>query len=95
MSGEPEAPFDSLESAQQFVELLVEAVEEARQEITEQIAAAPAADAQRRKQALQLISYNLGKLATHLATSRQILNDLRSLRQLLLPEKPLEKEAEE
>lgn len=90
MEHKPETPFDTIESAQQFVELLAEAVEEARRDVEEQIAEVVSADAERRKQALHLVSYNLAKLATHLATSRRILNDLRSLRRLRLQERQLE-----
>ena len=92
MSYESGTPFDSIESAQQFVELLVEAVEEARQEVEADVDAAAGGEAERRKQALQLVSYNLAKLSVHLATSRRILNDLRNLRRLLLQERQLEKE---
>lgn len=91
MEGEAQTPFDSVESAQQFLDLLAEAVEEARCEVNQQIAEADAEPAQRRKQGLQLVSYNLAKLATHLAASRRILNDLRSLRRLLLEERQLER----
>lgn len=88
-SVEPETPFDSIESAQQFVELLCEAIEEARREVDEEVARATAAGEERRKQALQLVAYNLAKLAMHMATSRRILNDLRTLRRLLLSERGL------
>jgi hypothetical protein len=91
VEGEPQTPFDSVESAQQFLDLLAEAVEEARREVNQQIAEADAEPAQRSKQGLQLVSYNLAKLATHLAASRRILNDLRSLRRLLLEERQLER----
>lgn len=94
MSYESGTPFDSIESAQQFVDLLAEAVEEARQEVEADVAVAAGAEAERRKQALQLVSYNLAKLSVHLTTSRRILNDLRNLRRLLLQERQLEKEAE-
>ncbi len=94
MSSDPGTPFDSIESAQQFVELLAEAVEEARGEVDADVALADGAQAERRKQALQLVAYNLAKLSVHLATSRRILNDLRNLRRLLLQERLLEKEAE-
>ncbi len=87
----PENPFDNLESAQQFVELLCEAIEEARREI-EVEAAEP--QAERRLQALQLVSYNLAKLATHMGTSRRILNDLRTLRRLFLQERGAHEESE-
>ena len=94
MEHEAETPFDSVESAQQFLELLGEAVEEARREVEQQIAEAPAAQTARHRQALQLISYNLGKLGAHLASSRRILNDLRSLLRLLLEERHQAEKAE-
>lgn len=91
MEEEAANPFDSIESAQQFVELLAEAVEDARGEVETQTAEAAGPELERRKQALQLVAYHLGKLATHLAASRRILNDLRSLRRLLLEERQLER----
>lgn len=90
---EPETPFDSIESAQQFVELLCEAIEEARREVDEEIERATGSGEERRKQALQLVAYNLAKLAMHMGTSRRILNDLRTLRRLLLNERELERAA--
>jgi hypothetical protein len=53
---EPETPFDSVESAQQFVELLVESIEEARRDVD---AAISAPQPERRLQALQLVSFKL------------------------------------
>ncbi len=84
MDQEPDSPFDNIESAQQFVELLFDAIEEARREV-EADAAQP--QSERRQQALQLVSYNLAKLSLHMGTSRRILNDLRSLRRLLYQER--------
>jgi hypothetical protein len=81
---EPETPFDNLESAQQFVELLCEAIEEARREIDAELAAP---QQERRAQAMQLVAYNLAKLSTHMTTSRRILNDLRTRRRLLFQER--------
>lgn len=81
---QPESPFENIESAQQFVELLCETIEEVRREI-ETESARPQSD--RRSQALQLVSYNLAKLALHMGTSRRILNDLRTLRRLFLQER--------
>jgi hypothetical protein len=50
-------------------------------------------NAQRRKEALQLICYQLSKLSGHMTSSRRILNDLRSLRRLFYAErKPLSHE---
>ena len=85
----PESPFENIESAQQFVELLCETIEEVRREI-EVESARPQAD--RREQALQLVSYNLAKLALHMGTSRRILNDLRTLRRLFLQERGVREE---
>jgi CHASE3 domain sensor protein len=81
---QPESPFDNVESAHQFVELLCEAIEEAQREVEQEIAQP---QSERRAQALQLVSYNLGKLAVHMGTSRRILNDLRTLRRLFFQER--------
>ncbi len=69
--------------------LLAEALKEARQEIEEEIRLAEkeGTSAERRKQALLLVSYDLDKLNLHIVSSRRILNDLRSLRRLLLSER--------
>lgn len=92
MSHEPETPFENIESAQEFVELLAEAIEEARQDVEADIGRP---QPERRMQALQLVSYNLAKLSQHIGTSHRILNDLRTLRRLLLQERALEKEPAE
>ncbi len=84
VADQPESPFENIESALQFVELLCDAIEESRREI-EEASAEPQSD--RRQQALQLVSYNLAKLALHMGTSRRILNDLRTLRRLFLQER--------
>ncbi len=94
MAYEAETPFENIESAQEFVELLAEAIEEARREVEEEVARQTPED-DRRMQALQLVSYNLAKLSLHMGTSRRILNDLRSLRRLLYQERALEREASE
>lgn len=87
MSYDPETPFDSIEGSQEYVSLLAEAIEEARKEVDADIAVATAENADRRAEALQLVSYNLAKLTLHITTSRRILNDLRTLRRLLLAER--------
>ena len=89
MSYEPETPFDSIEGSHEYVAMLAEALEEARRDVEAEIAAADRDSADRRKQALLLVSYNLAKLNLHIITSRRILNDLRSLRRLLLAERGL------
>jgi hypothetical protein len=82
-----ETPFDSIESSHEYVALLAETIEEVRQDVAIQIARAGEENADRRKEALQLVSYHLGKLSAHMVSSRRILNDLRTLRRLLLDER--------
>jgi hypothetical protein len=67
--------------------MLAEAVEEARRDVEDEVASADRDHADRRKEALLLVSYNLAKLNLHITSSRRILNDLRSLRRLLLAER--------
>jgi len=83
-----QTPFDSVENAQQYVRLLVEAIAEAKSEIEADLGAAAAARSQRRVQALQIVQFKLSKLEKHLQTSSRLLNDLRTLRRLLLDERP-------
>lgn len=90
MNYNPETPFDSIEGSHEYVSLLAEAIEEARKEVDADIAVAGAEQAERRKEALQLVTYNLAKLSLHITTSRRILNDLRTLRRLLLDERQVE-----
>lgn len=87
MSHEPETPFDSIEGSYQYVDLLSEAIAEARRDVEAEISLAEQENAERRKQGLLLVSYNLAKLETHMTTSRRILNDLRTLRRVLLAER--------
>ena len=89
MSYQAETPFDSIEGSHEYVALLADALDEARRDVESEIAAAERDGADRRKQALLLVSYNLAKLNLHITASRRILNDLRSLRRLLLAERGL------
>ena len=89
MSPEAVTPFDSIEGSREYVALLAEALDEARRDVETEIAAAERDGAERRKEALLLVSYNLAKLNLHITTSRRILNDLRTLRRLLLAERGL------
>jgi hypothetical protein len=84
---EAETPFDSIEGSHEYVAMLAEALAEARSEVEAEIAIADREGAERRKEALILVSYNLAKLNLHITTSRRILNDLRTLRRLLLDER--------
>jgi hypothetical protein len=90
-----ETPFDSLEGSHEYVAMLAESLAEARRDVEEEVALAERESADRRKEALLLVSYNLAKLNLHITSSRRILNDLRSLRRLLLSERGLSKPAEQ
>ena len=96
MSYKAETPFDSIEGSHEYVRMLAEAVDEARRDVEEEVASAEKDRADRRKAALLLVSYNLAKLNLHITSSRRILNDLRTLRRLLLAERglPAEEESE-
>src|SRR5580698_6010687 len=89
MSYSTETPFDNIESSHEYVSLLAEAVEVALAEVEADIALAGEDGADRRKEALQLVFFNMNKLKGHMTSSRRILNDLRTLRRLLLNERSL------
>ncbi len=95
MGYRPETPFDNIESAKQFVELLIEAIEESSRDVDAEIALSKGNISGRSKKALQLVSVNLAKLSQHMTKSRQILSHLRTLRQLLLQERRLDHTLEE
>jgi hypothetical protein len=83
-----ETPFDSVEGAHEYVGLLLEALREARSEVEQDLASAREDGAKRRVEALQIVSWKLERLDTHLTSSRHLLNDLRRLRDLLVAERP-------
>ena len=89
MTYKPETPFDSIEGALEYVSLLAETVEETQADIASELAEAKTdgARAARRADALQIVAYKLDRLASHARASRRLLNDLRTLRRLLLDER--------
>jgi len=91
MSHRSETPFDSIESSHEYVRLLAEAVEANLAEVEADISLAGVDGADRRMEALQLVHFKLDKLRGHMTQSRRILNDLRTLRRLLLEERTLSK----
>lgn len=78
--------FDTIESAQEFLGLLREAVEEAKQTAEADIFEGDSRT-ERKSDALRLVLYKLEKLEQHLKVSGRLLNDLRTLRRLLLEER--------
>jgi hypothetical protein len=87
MTYRADTPFDHIESALEYVNLLQEATGEAQEEIETEANLLTSPELARRKEALQLVSYKLGKLAFHMSASRRLLNDLRTLRRLLMEER--------
>lgn len=83
----PDTPFDSIEGTQQFIDMLIEMIADTQREVEADVETAKSSGAERREQALRLVAHNLDRLAFHTAKSRRILNDLRSLRRLLLEER--------
>jgi hypothetical protein len=77
-------PFDSIESAQEFMQLLAESVEEAARDTEQDMASAAS---ERQLDALRLVAYKLHQLREDVRSSSRLLNDLRSLRRLLLNER--------
>ena len=82
------APFDSIESAHEFITLFAQVVLETEHDIGEDIKRGMSPDFPRRLDALQIVEYKLRTLESHLKNSGRVLNDLRSLRRLLLEERP-------
>jgi len=82
-----ETPFDNIESAQEYLALLSRALDEAKQETEADIVREANSQIPRRRDALRLVLYKLEKLEQHIKGSRRLLNDLRTLRRLLLDER--------
>jgi uncharacterized membrane protein YccC len=79
-------PFDSIESAQDFLGLLSEAIEEAIRDVADDRKTGQKERQERRVEALDLALYKLKLLDGHVAKSQRILRDLRSIRRLLVGE---------
>jgi hypothetical protein len=84
LNHESDTPFESIEGAQEYLRLLSVAVLETRQQVEADALVQPVLEPQRRVEALRLVLYKLEQLEKHVRTSRRILNDLRTLRRLLL-----------
>jgi len=87
MPDKSENPFFSIESAQEYVALLTVAIRDAKHSVEIDSPARNEREAARRAEAFQLVTYKLGRLEQHLESSHRILNDLRTLRRLLLHER--------
>jgi hypothetical protein len=84
---EAQTPFDSIESAHEYVTLLAAQLDGVQAAVAEDFAEAQRETAGRRLDALRLVDYKLAQLTLHLSAAGRILNDLRALRRLLLGER--------
>jgi hypothetical protein len=91
MGHSSETPFDNIESSLEYVSLLAEAIDVSITDVEADLALAGADHADRRKEALQLVLFKMTRLKGHVTSSRRILNDLRTLRRLLLEERTVAK----
>ena len=79
--------FDSIESAQDFMKVLADTILDSMKELNGDQQAALQDGEPRRAQAIELAIYKLKTLNCHIHKSRIILNDLRTVRRLILNER--------
>lgn len=82
----PDTPFETIESAQEYLRLLASEVQVVRADIDADIAESFRARAGRRVDALRIVDYKLKQLEQQLGGCSRILNDLRMLRRILVSE---------
>jgi hypothetical protein len=87
LDSRPSTPFDSVENTQEYFRFLLETLAEVTREIEGDIAVAVEVNSPRRVEALRLVQFKLQKLEEHVKASSRLLNDLRTLRRLLLNER--------
>ena len=83
-------PFENIESAHEYVGLLLEALTEATDTIGQEIGTPSEMARDRHLDALRLVDYKLKALERHLTVSKRLLTDLRTLRRYLFDERTLE-----
>ena len=82
-----ERPFDSIESAQEFMDVLAETILDAMNELSQEQHSAEQNGLDRRTRAVELARFKLKTLMCHVHKSRRMLNDLRMIRRLILDER--------
>lgn len=87
MSYEIEEPFDSIESAQEFMKILAETVLETMKDLKREQQLAERDGLDRRARAIGLAQFKLKVLGCYVHKSRRALNDLRTIRRLILSER--------
>ena len=79
--------FDSIESAQEFMKVLADTILDAMKDLNHDEQTAVRDGQQRQAQAIELAIFKLKTLGCHVHKSRIILNDLRTVRRLILNER--------
>ena len=87
-----EENFGCIESAQEFLALLAEAIAETKQDVDADMQQQASASESKRTEALRIASYDLEVLGHHLRRSKRIMNDLRMVRRLLLKQRGVPEE---
>ena len=82
-----DGPFDSIESAQDFMNVLAETILDAMKDLHYQRQIAVNDGEERRARALELAIYKAKTLGCYVHKSRRTLNDLRMLRRLVQNER--------
>ena len=83
MSETSETPFHDIESAIEYINLLIDAAQEAKGQVEGDLLLSSEPELERRRQGLQIVIHKLNQLTSHLAAGRRILGDLRMLRRVL------------
>ena len=78
-----DAPFSTIENAHEFLGFLGDAIDEAIVEVKKELSGHTALQHERQLDAWRVVLHTTTKLSSHVATSRRLLNDLRTLRNLL------------
>jgi hypothetical protein len=81
MADQAAQPFDTIESAQEFMVVLESIIAEAQSELQSML---NDVSDERRTEALRLALFKISQLDTHTRKSRRILNDLGLIRSLLV-----------
>ena len=84
---EIEQPFDSIESAQDYMKVLADTVLDAMKDLSEAQQEALRDGQERRAKAIELAQFKLKILSCYIHKSRRTLNDLRTIRRLILNER--------
>jgi len=74
--------FGTMESAHEYVGLLLETIDETADDVGKDLGV-PGAESEERRAAFRLVAYKLEQLRFHVAVTRRRLDELRTLRRML------------